>query len=273
MKFKRGFTLLELVIVIVLLGIMATGISSIIGLSTQTYVNVSNRDKLISSARFAVERLNREIRNALPNSVRVKNTVGLNCIEFVPIIASTTYTHIPLSTEPASNLLTVIPFQGKGASDYHCTASCSDVAVVYPITINDIYTDITDGVGKSFGINAVTKTSLTQWTLTLDNLVNFTDQSPTERLYIVNSPVSYCITGNSLYRYEYYPFTGNSYVAPAISPVLMANNMGNISSVNYPFNVINASLQRNAIVQIKLPFEQNDETIVFNNDIHLKNSP
>ena len=70
-KKTNGFTLLELIIVIVLLGVMSVGISGFITLSTQTYLNVSERDKLLSSARFAVERLNREIRNSVPNSIRI----------------------------------------------------------------------------------------------------------------------------------------------------------------------------------------------------------
>ena len=89
---ESGFTLLELIIVIILLGVMAVGITGFITLSTQTYLNVTERDELLASARFAVERLNREVRNALPNSLRVKTNVDTNkqCLEFIPIQASTT---------------------------------------------------------------------------------------------------------------------------------------------------------------------------------------
>lgn len=52
---ESGFTLLELIIVIILLGVMAVGITGFITLSTQTYLNVTERDELLASARFAVK--------------------------------------------------------------------------------------------------------------------------------------------------------------------------------------------------------------------------
>ena len=103
----KGFTLIELVTVIVLLGIMATGIGGFITLSTQTFVNVSERDELLASARFAIERLNREVSNAVPNSIRIATDIDSNrqCLEFMPIQASTSYTrtvsytHLTLPTK------------------------------------------------------------------------------------------------------------------------------------------------------------------------------
>jgi MSHA biogenesis protein MshO len=65
LRYITGFTLIELVMVILLLGILAAGVTSFIGLSTQTYLNVTERDEIISTARFALERLNREVRNSL----------------------------------------------------------------------------------------------------------------------------------------------------------------------------------------------------------------
>ncbi len=43
-KRMNGLTLMELIIVIILLGVMAVGIAGFITLTTQTYLNVSERD-------------------------------------------------------------------------------------------------------------------------------------------------------------------------------------------------------------------------------------
>ena len=90
----RGFTLMEMILVIIILGIMGAGISGFISLSTQSYLNATNRDELIGNARFVIERLSRELRNAVPNSIRVQSWAGnrLQCIQFTPIVASTVYT-------------------------------------------------------------------------------------------------------------------------------------------------------------------------------------
>ena len=68
-----GFTLVELVMVILLLGVMATFSSQFIGIGTQIYGDASRREQLMSDARFAMERLNREVRDAVPGSVRVED--------------------------------------------------------------------------------------------------------------------------------------------------------------------------------------------------------
>ena len=68
MRTPGGFTLIELVMVILLLGIMATFASQFIGIGTQIYGDARSREQLMSDARFAMERLNREVRDALPGS-------------------------------------------------------------------------------------------------------------------------------------------------------------------------------------------------------------
>lgn len=73
---NRGFTLVELVMVILLLGIMATFTSQFIGIGTQIYGDASSRELLMSDARFAMERLNRELRDAVPGSERIETTGG-----------------------------------------------------------------------------------------------------------------------------------------------------------------------------------------------------
>jgi MSHA biogenesis protein MshO len=40
-----------------------------------------------------------------------------------------------------------------------------------------------------------------------------------------------------------------------------------------PFTYTEASLQRNAVVQIKLYFDRDGEVISFDNDVHIENVP
>ena len=276
---SKGFTLLELVMVMVLLGVMAVGITSFVSLTTQTYVNVSARDELIASARFVVERLNREIRNAVPNSVRVKSGtfagIDIQCLEFAPIVASTIYTDIPVAPDPLSDTLTVIEFNGQDGNDYQCAGFCLDSVAVYPLTPDDIFANQTDATGKVFGLKSVTQTTPAEWTLTLDRAsgVSFDADSPTERLYITRSPVSFCVADNRMFRYENYAFTANQLTPPFAPAVTMADNLDNMNTGDLPFTLLPATLQRNAMVQVKLNFLLNDESIVFNNEIHIANVP
>ena len=55
----KGFTLIEFIVAMVLLGILAVGVSSFLQFGGQMYADASARDQILSSARFAIERLNR----------------------------------------------------------------------------------------------------------------------------------------------------------------------------------------------------------------------
>jgi len=275
----QGFTLVELVLVIVLLGIISVGVSGFIKLSTQTYINVSERDELISSARFVIERLNREIRNAVPNSIRVKPGIagpnyGFQCIEFVPILASTTYIDIPVAPESPSNSINVIPFLSQdGNSEYECTASCLDMVSIYPLAPDDVYANVSLVPNKLAGLQSVTKPlGSTLWTLTLDQALTFSAESPTKRLYIVKSPVSYCAIAGRLIRYDNYFISANFYIVP-VGGALMAEHLAAYDHSQQPFIVEPATLQRNATVQVRLHFQRNNEDLVFNHEIQVKNVP
>ena len=66
---EKGFTLVELVTVIVILGVLAVSTTSFIQFGTKSYTDAVDREEITSTARFVIERLNREVRNSLPNSV------------------------------------------------------------------------------------------------------------------------------------------------------------------------------------------------------------
>ena len=68
---KNGFTLIELIIVILLIGILSGVIFTILRGPIQAYVDVEKRTRLIDIADTALQRMTREIRLALPNSIRV----------------------------------------------------------------------------------------------------------------------------------------------------------------------------------------------------------
>ena len=40
-----------------------------------------------------------------------------------------------------------------------------------------------------------------------------------------------------------------------------------------PFTILSPSLQRNAVVQVKLSFIRDDEVVVFDNAVHITNVP
>ena len=263
----RGFTLVEMVTVIVLLGILSVGVTGFLKFGTQIYVDVTNRDELISSARFVIERLNREIRTALPNSVRVNSAAGVECLEYTPIVASTTYLDIPVAPEPDRETISVIEFDDSSYSN--------DLSVaVYPLSATDVYGS-NDKVFVLDDTKSIDDTNDPEWLLTLGAKVAFAEDSPTKRLYFIDSAVSYCVQDNQITRHTDY--TRDSKNIPKDDGILMANytGVGIIGGVDYgfPFRVSNAIQSRNAIVSIKFNFTRNGETLYFNNEIQVPNVP
>lgn len=268
-----GFTLIELVMVIVILAVVSVGIGGFIRSGVQIYVDVSERDQLLSQSRFVVERLNRELRNAVPGSVRIKRSFSQQqCLEYVPIQWSSFYTDIPVSPEPTGviDAVELLPYSLQGG----------EYALVYPTSTADVY-DLANNKRQS--INSCSDddgdcntTDLTDHIVQLDVDGLFAQDSPASRLYIVKEAVSYCIRDKNIYRHtDNINATQTLYTSGG---VLMAEGLvNNISifapSLDNPFRIENATLNRNGIVYLLLRFARDDEQIVFSSEVHIPNVP
>ena len=137
-KNAAGFTLIEMITVIIIIGTLSAAISTYVKFSTEIYSNSTAREQLSTSVRFALERFSRDVRNALPNSLRLSN--GDQCLELTPIVESTTYIQIPVPPASMSNTVEVIPFNEAFSSE-------SDwKIVVYPLRPEDVYDSNNDKI-------------------------------------------------------------------------------------------------------------------------------
>ena len=80
----RGFTLLEMIMVIVITGVIAGMVAVFIKGPVDSYFDMARRAELTDTADTAVRRMGRDIRLALPNSVRNPVDGSDQCIEFMP---------------------------------------------------------------------------------------------------------------------------------------------------------------------------------------------
>jgi MSHA biogenesis protein MshO len=80
---SRGFTLLEAITVIVITGVIATAVAVFMQKPVQGYFGSTARTALTDTADTALRRIARDVRLALPNTVRVDPS-GL-FLEFIPI--------------------------------------------------------------------------------------------------------------------------------------------------------------------------------------------
>ena len=80
---QNGFTLVESIIVIVITGILAGIVMTFMVKPVQSYFDSVSRAELTDAADVALRRMTRDVRLALPNSLRVSTVAGVNYIEFI----------------------------------------------------------------------------------------------------------------------------------------------------------------------------------------------
>ena len=215
-----GVTLIELAIVIALIGILGALIVQFVS-PVRSYIDTSRRAALADAADTALRRIGRDVRLALPNSVRVDGSNKF--VEFMLVRAAGRYR---LETDPAATSTctggaaqdvltfgsaTETCFKTIGslynpASGIATSVTTSDFVVVFnlqPGTPNaDAYAS-----GAATGGNKAKITSASAVVAGEDKIQfeanTFVFESPGRRFFIIEGPVSYgCdTTAGTLTRY------------------------------------------------------------------------
>ena len=99
-----GFTLVELIMVIVITGIIAGMIAVYVANPVTAYVDTARRAELTENADSTVRRIARDLRTALPNSVRVSAVGGVTYLEFIPTVGGGRYRQYPTAAGAGDSL-------------------------------------------------------------------------------------------------------------------------------------------------------------------------
>jgi MSHA biogenesis protein MshO len=278
MRRAQGFTLIELIIVIVLLGILSIGTFAYLGFGAQIFSDVVGRDQLTSQSRFAVERLSRELRNSVPSSARV--SADERCLEFMPIHATSSYLQLPRAGNRNAD------FIGVAAANVTRSDLDNNYLFVYANSVQRIYGGSS---AQRKQIDQVVEGSADTWVFEYsDNPRQFPRQSPARRYYVSPGPVSWCLdeARRELIRFSGYPLSNpqNGLIAlqnstPANSQVVMAENLYNDLQdpvePQYPFQAEVATLQRSNLVLMDFRFARRDgrEPLTILHEVHIPNVP
>ena len=263
---SKGFTLIEFILAMVLMGILAVGMSSFLQFGSRMYADASARDQILSTARFAIERLNRELRGALPNSSRITSD---GCLEFMPIQSSAIYVDIPVSPDAASDEVTIVP----ASTDVSITDVVTYNAIVYPMSSDDVYLSSNEKLYPIESATYSTDENNEPHRLFLEADILFAEESTTNRVFFIDDSVMYCIEGsdddNSLIRYDVTSHSITGEPDDLSNRAVMAEYLKDDSA----FSTTGANLQRNAIVSIRLHFTRQYEDILFENEVQVPNVP
>ncbi len=260
---QRGFTIVELVAVIVILGVLGVGASQFIRQGVGVYVDTVRRDNLQQQSRFAIERISRELKQALPGSVRISS----DCIEFVPIVAASTYLN-PVAGLGAITSLEIV--------DIGYSSGSGDFLVIYPLDNDRVYGSIDKPSGNRVAITSDSAGSQANTRSLNFSATSFEEESPSQRIYIVNEPVSFCARENSLTRHSNYNYSIDQSLLPG-DEVPLAEHIRLDDDGTYTlFDYVPDSLQRAAIINLDLRFfdsSESDEWLRMIREVSLRNTP
>ncbi len=220
MQRQAGFTLIEIVVTIVVIGILGVGISNFVARSVQGFADTSERQQLATIGYIVSEKVSREIRDALPNSFRLN--ASNTCLEFIPTVGGTDYLSVPVLS--ASDTFEVVPFPNYSAAEVD---SSQDRVVVYPSTISGMYALGNPGMISSTLDQLSAGTTLNAVTVELSSAHRFNTDSPTKRLYIVQQPVMFCFESGRLNRYAEYGFQPSMPTSGLGAPVVIGSRLAN----------------------------------------------
>ena len=259
---SKGFTLIELVVVLVVFGIIAAMGSSFVVTSITAYNQAAERNKLVVRSRAVVERISRQLRIALPYSVRV--SASGNCIEFMQLTGGANYQGLlPDSNNGAPGVLSIqtAPFDlTLGGAAHVAVGAMSD---------NEVYT--TSSTASRASISSVAGSPVTQ--INLQNTHTFLRNSINQRVYVMENPERFCIATGQMWHYSNYGLDvgplGDTAPPAAVSALLSDD----ISALVPAFSLSPATESRNTLVDFQFAITRRGETMNVRHQVQIRNVP
>jgi MSHA biogenesis protein MshO len=275
----RGFTLLELILVIVLSGIVAVIAGRFVAQPVDGYLDVTRRAELVDVADTALHRMTRETRTALTNSMRV--SAAGDALEFLRVLTGGRYRAIgadELDFTAASDSFDVIgTLADAGSVDTDPSAGLAD-CVAGSVDCLVIYNTGQSGASAYAQDNMAAIQAAAPGSVTFSGAPPFPFTSPGQRFYVVDTPVSYlCDVGaGTLVRYAEYPITAlHSAVDSAAeltgagaSSALLAEQ---VTSCAFSYQAGTAT--RGGLVSLRLTVASGGESVTLLQQVHVTNLP
>lgn len=286
-----GLTLIEMVISLAIAAILAIFVVTFIAQSVQGYTDLGRRAELTDAAESALRRMGRDLRVALPNSVRINANTGGNtsfAVELIPVLDGAKYTNqgavgVKLNTGASDTVFTI-----TGCFRNAAVRNAAGMRMVVnngATPTDDVYSNASLGTGTSSVITAAavnisiapaTCTVGTNDVVTFSTAHQFRGDSPALRIYVVTTPVSYLCdaAAGTLRRYAGYTISSAQPTDPSIAPlasvasVLVVDNVAACEVKTTTSDVVNRRLVTLALTLS----EEGDEQVRLIYQVQLDNS-
>ena len=272
----KGFTLVEMIMVIVITGILGAMVAVFIRAPVQGYMDSGRRAEMTDAADIALRRLGRDVRTAVPNSIRTLICGGVPCVEYLPTRDGGRYrANGPgnaLNFGIADGSFEIIgPAMNFLASDSIVIGSTqSDGNPPYDATATGILRAYSGAAGAQTTVN-MTATALPVWAELQTQRFDVVDGVQQAVSYACNT-IGVDANGDgtgTLDRYQAYGYNAVQ-VAPGAVGVAPAVLLDRISACTMTYNPVS---QLYGLLEVALTITRRNENISLYHAINIKNVP
>lgn len=289
---SKGFTLIELVMVIVLIGALASISSIFIINPVQGFMDVQRRSELVDIAETALQRMAREIHDAAPNSVRLSNNGTQFAIEFLSTLTGGRYRALQATGGPSNRLnfnvnsdtfdiLGGLPGFAQvdvsgGVGQAACLNNTVDCLLIYNTGTSASDFNAYDGDNIA-AISAVSNASLTFNNSDIPGW-RFPAASPNGRFFVVDTPVSFvCDVGTGeLLMYQGYNISAAQALIPAgfgMAGAVLADQVSNCGVNTFLYNAGAGQRYGLVVIRLTLTATGTTESVSLLQQVHVMNAP
>jgi MSHA biogenesis protein MshO len=254
-----GFTLIEMIIVIAITAIVGSMVAVFLRAPLESYIAQDRRARLADAADTALRRMSRDIRLALPNSVRVTSVGNVVYLEF-------------LGTRSGGR------YRAQGGGDIlDFTAADNSFDVLGPpvaIQAGDRIAVYNLGIE---GADAWKSQTLAAYTGAVGSNIAITAKkfplaSPGNRFQVVEGPVSYVCNPNTGTLTRYWGYTLAA-VQPTPPPAPVSSALLAIGVSACSFTYQPGTTERGGLVSMTLNLSQANETVRLYATTQVSNQP
>ncbi|NOT86215.1 MAG: type II secretion system protein [Methylococcaceae bacterium] len=254
-KRAHGFTLLELVLVMLIASILAAMSTDVITLPVNSYLDLERRATLVNTAESTLNRMQRDIRRALPNSIRISG--GGTVLELLHTTDGGYY-RAQKASDGSGDLLDFTGLDTSFEVLGNLNAVPTGELVIYNLGIAGADAYIGDNRATLSNASSINNLSFTA--------KQFPFPSPQQRFFIVDTPITYKCLGTQLLRYDSY--------AIATIPVLGVASLqaDKIAACHFSYN--DGKAMRSGLITLAITLTDSaGESVQLLQQVHVDNAP